>query len=77
MYDYISYQFGFDFAAVLICMGCLFFTFVMGRTDRRQNKFYIMLLGIVMLNAVTEVVCSRAIPRVEKDIWYTCYQVCN
>ncbi len=77
MYDYISYQFGFDFAAVLICMGCLFFTFVMGRTDRRQNKFYIMLLGIVMLNAVTEVVCSRAIPRVEKDIWYTCYRVCH
>ena len=49
-------------AAVVICISCLLFTYVQQRTDKLQNKVYIVIVGTVALNALTLIVAELAEP---------------
>ena len=41
------------FAAFLICFTCLIYTYLQKRTDKLQNKLYILMLLIVTLNCIS------------------------
>ena len=47
-------------AALLLCMTNLLFTFLQRRTDKTQNRFYILMNVIVMLNAISQTVLAIA-----------------
>lgn len=50
------------FAAFLISVTCLIYTFLQKRTDKLQNKMYILMLVIVTLNAISGIMSVAAKP---------------
>ena len=47
-------------SALLICGTCLFYTIFRRRVARLQNKLYLLLLSIIILNAICDIVASVA-----------------
>ena len=80
MVDYAAYQFAFCVAALVVCLTCLIFTFIMGRIDRFQNKLYIIMVSLVAFNALTEACCSILVSRVQESdtafMWFRVMQMC-
>ncbi len=79
MVDYIAYQFAFCIATLVVCLTCLIFTFIMGRTDRFQNRLYILMVSLVAFNSLTEAFCSVLSPHVQASdtsfIWFRILQI--
>ena len=48
--------------ALLVCGTCLFYTIFRRRVARLQNKLYLLMLSIVILNAVCDIISSIAEP---------------
>ena len=58
-------------AAFMISTTGLIFTFIQQRTDKLQNKIYIMLVAIVALNSVSLTVSEIAAPlRMDSGFWF-------
>ncbi|MCR5147786.1 MAG: EAL domain-containing protein [Eubacterium sp.] len=55
MFDY-SFGLGVAVASLLICLVNLIYTFIQGRTDKLQNKIFISILAILMINSVTGII---------------------
>ena len=77
MSDY-SFQIAFCASALVISLTCLVFTFIMGRTDRLQNKLFILILGIIGINSLSEIICISARAYVATSdiafLWYRIFQ---
>ncbi|MBR1740134.1 MAG: EAL domain-containing protein [Ruminococcus sp.] len=49
-------------AAFVVCVTGLLFTFIQRRTEKLQNKLYVLLVSIVALNSLSMTVCEACIP---------------
>ena len=56
MVTYTDMGFGIALAALLICLTDIIFTLMDGHTGKPQNRFYISILAILAVNALTEMV---------------------
>lgn len=66
----LSYYVGtaFHMAAFMITLTCIVHTFIQKRTDKPQNRFFIMMLAILLLNTVSEAFYEILYPlRTEKS----------
>ena len=66
----LSYFVGtaFHMAAFMITLTCIVHTFIQKRTDKPQNRFFIMMLAILLLNTVSEAFYEVLYPlRTEKS----------
>lgn len=54
MLEYNQFQLAFNIATLLICVTNLVFTQIQHRTQRKQNKAFIIMLCILSLNAISE-----------------------
>ena len=52
----------FYIAAALISASCIIYTFIQNRTDKLQKKFYLLMLIIILLNAVSEAIVEILAP---------------
>ncbi len=50
----------FYICALLICGTCLFYTIFRKRVARLQNKLYLLMLSIVILNSVCDIIAAVA-----------------
>ena len=65
-------------AAFLISLTNLIFTFIQQRTDKLQNKLYILVVIIVAGNAATQIVSEFAKPFVlEDNAYFTAVRICE
>lgn len=58
MLELVEYHLPFYAVAMILCMTNLFFTLIGKRYDRPQNRLYMMMNVIVMLNSLSGLVCS-------------------
>ncbi|MBR4555620.1 MAG: EAL domain-containing protein [Ruminococcus sp.] len=56
-------------AAAIICITGLLFTVIQKRTDLVHNKIYIILVGIVLLNSVSQIIREFAQPFKQNDVY--------
>ncbi len=63
--------------ALLICVTSLLFTFTQKRTDKAQNKTYIIMVSIVALNALSLMIGNFAEPYRDNGAAFFAIQVCE
>ncbi len=57
MLDY-SFSLGVALSSLLICIVNLIYTFIQKRTDKLQNRFFIAILCILLMNSITSIVTA-------------------
>ena len=82
MVTYTDMGFGIALAALLICLTDIIFTLMDGHTGKPQNRFYISILAILAVNALTEMVnvatqerlltsdCAYLLSRIAKYVYF-------
>ena len=53
-----SFSMGIAVSSLLICIVNLIYTFIQGRTDKAQNKFFIIIVCILATNSITGIVSA-------------------
>ena len=67
MIEYNQFQLAFNIATLLICVTNLVFTQIQHRTQRKQNKAFILMLCILAFNAVCDGVQAILLPMVNES----------
>ena len=69
-----SFAFGTSLASLLICVTNLMYTLILQRTGKAQNKIYIIILGILIINSLNGIVSavSQSLVTVPVSVKY-CY----
>ena len=57
-----SIHFAFDLSAILVCLIVLLFSIIYQRTEKTQNKVFLVLVFVIMVNSVCELVTNYLQP---------------
>ena len=64
--------------SLVLCITALIFTFAQQRTDKLQNKLYIVTVSLVALNAVCQIISEMGQPfKTTSDAYYLSTQICD
>lgn len=76
MLNFLSLNLEFNLATFAICMVCIFFTLILKRTDKQQNKLFLAMTLILACNAFCDFIYYSALPlRMEADKYYTAMRI--
>ena len=65
MSEIYNLSFAFSLSAVFVCLSNMCFTHVQNRTGKMQNKIFVILLAIVMINGICNSITGFSSPYVQ------------
>ena len=78
MYEISYMAVAFFVSSFLISLTCLLYSLIQGRQDKLHKKLYLWMLGVLLLNAVTETVATFVTPfRLESELAFFTMTACN
>ena len=63
--------------ALMLLVTSVFFTFIQQRTAKLNNKLFLMIVGMLALNAVAQIVAEVAAPYRFDDSWFMLIKLCE